>query len=500
MEEQRETLLDSLRRFGVSIPNGAASFAELLSTEALISICAQCLNLLDGSSSFALSLPESTEERFKVCTDISAFIKSMGFVGDLSFYEFLHPSEEDTYVLIRFLVERLSESFAVGKAADNTQSNKENLSHTKFDQKLRLKAKVSESSHTDPEDVDDRSIEKADNENGSPANLVRHEKQDQTEDELEILKNGNDSVEEAGEALELASGNLINPFAHQYSKMMRCNMEEVQHGGNGLDEVLKDRAELEHLENELELLKAATEIALAVDHPCDLYIETLKGDIVAKEKSLTDLELQGRAVRTTLEEKRRRLEESIYRSNRDVYEKFQRLKAVEKERGSILSETQKWEEEYSSLSAQQKQQSSRKSRRSYIEQIKEITKNSRKQDVDIEKIIGDTRELQLESNSIQERLYRTYAIADETVLREAKKDQVGRQAYRLLTSIHETFEQVCDKIMATDRVAREIAEHEKKIAEMASPSLDIDKLKSDLEAIIKENESLEQGLHGDFDN
>lgn len=76
------------------------------------------------------------------------------------------------------------------------------------------------------------------------------------------------------------------------------------------------------------------------------------------------------------------------------------------------------------------------------------------------------------------------------VIREAKKDQVGRQAYRLLTSIHQTFEQMCEKILATDRARREIAEHEKKLAVMTSQSL----LQPDLEVIVKENENLERHL------
>lgn len=56
-------------------------------------------------------------------------------------------------------------------------------------------------------------------------------------------------------------------------------------------------------------------------------------------------------------------------------------------------------------------------RRSYIEQINEITKNSRKQDTDIQLILKDIRELQLESNTIQERLNRTFAVLEETILR-----------------------------------------------------------------------------------
>lgn len=43
----------------------------------------------------------------------------------------------------------------------------------------------------------------------------------------------------------------------------------------------------------------------------------------------------------TLEDKRRSLEESIYGSKQDIYEKFQHLKAAERERDSVLSEIQK---------------------------------------------------------------------------------------------------------------------------------------------------------------
>ena len=75
------------------------------------------------------------------------------------------------------------------------------------------------------------------------------------------------------------------------------------------------------------------------------------------------------------------------------------------------------EEEHSKLSADLEIQPKLAPRRSYIQRITEITKNSRKQDADIERILKETRELQLESNSIQERLHRTYAVVDETVFR-----------------------------------------------------------------------------------
>lgn len=75
------------------------------------------------------------------------------------------------------------------------------------------------------------------------------------------------------------------------------------------------------------------------------------------------------------------------------------------------------EEEHSKLSSDLEKQQKVESRKSYTDRIKEITKNSRKQDADIEQILKETREVQLESNSIQERLHRTYAVADEIVFR-----------------------------------------------------------------------------------
>lgn len=75
------------------------------------------------------------------------------------------------------------------------------------------------------------------------------------------------------------------------------------------------------------------------------------------------------------------------------------------------------EDELSKLSKDLERLPKVASRTSYIERIKEITKNSKKQDADIERILKETRELQLESNSIQERLNRTYAVVDEMVFR-----------------------------------------------------------------------------------
>ncbi|PQQ20314.1 coiled-coil domain-containing protein 22 isoform X2 [Prunus yedoensis var. nudiflora] len=285
-----------------------------------------------------------------------------------------------------------------------------------------------------------------------------------------------------------------------------------------MEEVTAKASELKHLEEELELLKEAADMAFDIHHPVEFYLAKFNEQVDVRKHHLGELKSEWyylcqhicmyafgfssvtnyfsqEVVRKRLEEKKKSLEESLYANNPDAQEKLQKLKNLELEKESILSAVQKREEELSKLSMDLAKQPKLESRRSYVERVQEITKNSRKQEADIEQILKDTRELQLESNSIQERLHRTYAVVDEMVFREAKKDAVGKQAYRLLTSIHETFEQIREKILGNDRIRREAAEHEKKQMAMGSRSLNVEKLQADLDAIMRENEYLEKCLH-----
>ncbi|MED6219791.1 hypothetical protein PIB30_039005 [Stylosanthes scabra] len=246
-----------------------------------------------------------------------------------------------------------------------------------------------------------------------------------------------------------------------------------------IDEVAARTSELELLERELEVMTSASEMAFDKERSIDFYADQLNEKLQAKRQNLLKLESEWDPVRKSLEEKKRSLEDSLYSSNPDLQEMLQKLRECQQEEQLILSEIRKREEEQSNLSADLEKQPKLSSRKSYTEKIKEITKNSRKQDADVERILKETREVQLDSNSIQERLHRTYAVADEIVFREAKKDVTGRQIYRLLTSIHQGFEQISEKIMATDRIRREVAEYEMKLAALTPRSLDANKLHAD---------------------
>ncbi|KAJ0101511.1 hypothetical protein Patl1_03806 [Pistacia atlantica] len=487
MEESEEILLSSLQTGGVSIPDNVLSIKDL-TPSSLVSICGQSLNLLNETSSFCTSMPDSMGEKFKICTEISLAIKNLGYIGDISYYKFLHPSEDDLYKLIRFLVERLSELPKGIKVAENEVPESVNYGTETVSTSGSYRGEFIPPEMEEAASGDVLSSGEQDFNQIEPANILS--RTDSTEEPKKSKEASRNK-----ETVILRDDKLLSASEQKetsLSSKIRNEAESLHNPEEFMEAVIAKTSKSRNLEEEFDLLKAAAGMALDDSHPIAFYLEQLDEQINTRKCNLVEIESQWDESRKSLEEKKRSLEESILANDPEAQEKLQKLREVELERQSVLSEIRKREDEYSKLSAELEKQPKVASRRSYIERVKEITKNSRKQDADIERILKETRELQLESNSIQESLHRTYAIVDEMVFREAKKDSVGRQAYRLLTSIHGSFEQVSEKILATDRIRREITEYEKKLAAMASRSLNVDKLQADLDAILKENEHLEQ--------
>ncbi|KAK8490535.1 hypothetical protein V6N11_055763 [Hibiscus sabdariffa] len=482
MEESQEILLKSLSSFGISIPENVSSFNDFTLTT-LISVCCQSLNTIgnnEDDDQNHVSFPDSLEDsvsmadNFKICTDISLALNNLGYVDDMNYHKFLYPSEEDLYKL-KFEddnFEKVSESFTLDKEEvdQNLQKVEAILQDLRVDE-------LSESSEI---------------KTGNAA--VIHD----------LFSDSNVGVVESN----CASGHeeIANHKDDEHvSTSPKESNSKTRHEAENLlsqEKVLKEElkaytSQMQHLEEELDLWKLAADMAFDESHPIDFFLEQLNKQIDAKKYNILELESQWDAFCKPIEEKKRNLEECLYANNPEALEKLQKLREIELEMQFTSSEIKKREEERLKLASDLKEQPEVASRRSYIERIKEITKNGGKLDSDIERILRETRVLQIESNSIQESLHRTYAVLDEIVFREAKKDADRQQVYRLLTSIHDSFEQISEKILTTDRIRRETTDLEKKLAAMSSRGLNADKLQADLDTIAKENEYLEQQLRHD---
>ncbi|XP_042950801.1 coiled-coil domain-containing protein 22 isoform X2 [Carya illinoinensis] len=464
MDESQEILMNSLESSGISIPPSGSSLRDL-DPNTLVSICAQCLNLLDHTASFPTFLPDgSMATQVKICSDIASGIKNLGYIGDMSFHKFLYPSEEDLYKLIRFLVERLSEISEDRRTADvkdvkgrgrikdddkkstsEDQQQKDNnggvdLSCKKVGAKLedlRLNIEVSDRLNTKVGHASLSRLHEADliprkMDEVAVDDVYFSRTGDFSKDKLTTVLSGKESSEEVVDAGRDTAGNeetaawrddkhvLVfeqkgSPFREQSSKIIYETGKTKNQEKYFLEKRTTNNTGLRQLEEELELLRAAADMAFDAEHPLDFYLGQLNEKIDAKKCNLTELESAWEALRESLEEKKRSLEEFLYANNPEAQEKLQKLREVELEKQCVLSEIRHREEEHSQLCAELERQPKTACRNSYIQRIKEITKNSRKQDADIDRILKETRELQLESNSTQERLHRTYAVVDEMV-------------------------------------------------------------------------------------
>ncbi|KAL5729445.1 hypothetical protein ACHQM5_002395 [Ranunculus cassubicifolius] len=415
-----DILLKSVKKSGIPLPKGVSSIQTLIQTPgALFSICARSLHQIDNSllpgfidqGQMEEDSIVSLAEKFNLCKQMSDGFEKLGFAGgQISFHQFMYPSKEDLYSLLRFLVERLS-------------------------------------------DVDTLSKDK------------------HREHILESVKSNN-----TAEQVSISA----TPIARSGSWKSK-EEDETQYVSNSVNEQASE--------------PCASGLEENLIHQKDTYDTTVEDKVSSLSDQLSklhDVSIQ------RLEEKEGSLDVLLREQKTGISLTQENVQEIERETEAIIFEIRKREEEQSKLKMELENRPKTATRKSYIQRISEITKNSRKQDKDIERILKDTRDLQIESNTLQERLHRTYAVADETISREMKKDPVRQQAYRLITTIHESFAQISEKILMTDRLRREVAGVEEKLAAAVSSrnvNMNIEKLQADLDSMRKENELLEKQLH-----
>ncbi|KAH0628823.1 hypothetical protein JD844_010394 [Phrynosoma platyrhinos] len=132
------------------------------------------------------------------------------------------------------------------------------------------------------------------------------------------------------------------------------------------------------------------------------------------------------------------------------------------------------------------------SRSAYTQRILEIVSNIRKQKEEITKILSDTKELQKEINGLTGKLDRTFAVTDELVFKDAKRDEAVRKAYKYLAALHENCSQLIQTIEDTGTILREIRDLEEQIeSETSKKTLsNLERILGDYRAMKQENAAL----------
>lgn len=129
------------------------------------------------------------------------------------------------------------------------------------------------------------------------------------------------------------------------------------------------------------------------------------------------------------------------------------------------------------------------SRSAYTRRIMEIIGNIRKQRDEIAKVLGDTRELQKEINTLSGQLERSFTVADELIFRDAKKDEVSRKAYKLLATIHSDCSELVQMVEETGATVRQIRDLEEQIESESAKNVaaNLERVSADLKQMKQEN-------------
>ncbi|XP_029306966.1 LOW QUALITY PROTEIN: coiled-coil domain-containing protein 22 [Cottoperca gobio] len=304
------------------------------------------------------------------------------------------------------------------------------------------------------------------------------------------------------------------PSSHQSeSDIQHCQQEEqvslqlhFQHLCSDVDQLAADmkhmtvtnaqvldefkQRELKNSEKEDKLQVKKKTINLLPDSDNNLLkLQTL---VEASAKRVVNLASQWEKRRTPLINEHRRLKEICSKQDLESSKKLSEITSLHDKIRVSTEEAKKKEEIHKQLVTELENLPQDVSRSAYTQRILEIVSNIKKQKEEITKILSDTKELQKEINSLTGKLDRTFAVTDELVFKDAKKDESVRKSYKYLAALHENCYQLIQTIEYTGTILREIRDLEEQIeTENGSKTVaNLERILNDYKAIRQENSAL----------
>uniref|UniRef100_A0A8D3E773 Coiled-coil domain-containing protein 22 n=1 Tax=Scophthalmus maximus TaxID=52904 RepID=A0A8D3E773_SCOMX len=278
-------------------------------------------------------------------------------------------------------------------------------------------------------------------------------------------------------------------FAHRQQEELASLQQQFQQLCSNVLNELKHK-ELGNSEKEDKMQVKKKTIDLLPD--ADNNLLKLQALVEASTKRLVNLASQWEKRRAPLMDEHRRLKEIC--SNRDL-ESSRKLSEIKSLHDKICVSTvdaRKKEDIYKQLVTELENLPRDVSRSAYTQRILEIVSNIKKQKEEITKILADTKELQKEINHLTGKLDRTFAVTDELVFKDAKKDESVRKSYKYLAALHENCNQLIQTIEETGTILREIRDLEEQIeTENGNKTVaNLERILDDYKSIRQENSAL----------
>ncbi|XP_033215931.1 coiled-coil domain-containing protein 22 homolog [Belonocnema kinseyi] len=221
-------------------------------------------------------------------------------------------------------------------------------------------------------------------------------------------------------------------------------------------------------------------------------IQKLKETIEANSNKLIGLVNQWEKHRLPLIQKYREEREKHSSKASESQRKLDEISNLKEKEKELTEEGRQKDQQYSQLVGDIQKLPKEVTRSAYTQRILEIINNVRKQKDEIDKVLGDTRSIQKEINTLTGRLERSFTVVDELIFRDARTNDASRKAYKLLATLHSDCSDLVNLVEETGATVREIRDLEEQIDSESTKNVgdNLERITADLKQMKQETATL----------
>ncbi|XP_012233025.2 coiled-coil domain-containing protein 22 homolog [Linepithema humile] len=221
-------------------------------------------------------------------------------------------------------------------------------------------------------------------------------------------------------------------------------------------------------------------------------IKKLESAIEASTNKLINLANQWEKHRVPLIVKYRQEREKHSTKANASQKKLDEIKLLKEKEKELQEECRNKDQQHSQLVAEVQKLPKEVNRSAYTQRILEIINNVRKQKDEISKVLGDTREIQKEINTLDGRVERSFTVVDELIFRDARTNEASKKAYKLLATLHSEFNELVSLVEETGATIREIRDLEEQIDTESAKNVgaNLERITADLKQMKQETAAL----------
>ncbi|XP_063636280.1 coiled-coil domain-containing protein 22 [Cydia splendana] len=475
MEEVDSIILHFLRQLNVNIDEGVKNICEL-PVEVIIESASKCLSAISTSIKVPTKLPTGISHRIEVAAHIALICKDLGYKNDVGYQTFLYYNEAELRQVFMFLIERLpTENKAAKSAPGSCKSSLMQAISNRIQEELAAVwiPPCCNPSNTQPigDYVQSQVIHKLPKTDLNEQEIIlKLKKMKEFNQKKTIEQKSTENKNDLEIAVEEKPGTPITYDTNKSLKelkesavILRQKLDELKSDNNLMEaeflQVQKSKEKIEADLRNVQNILHSIGISNNDNEDATNVLEKVQKSMNVLHRKSEELTSKNLSLKVEIDKIKNSIDDSQSERNRAR----KTLISLKESAKAMKDEYDKKEQNKNQLKHNYEKLKGGNKRSIYTKRILEIISNVDKQNMEIKKILDDTRELQKEINTLEGQLDRCFAIADETLFKDAKKDDQAKKAYKLLALLHSECNTIVSLVNDTGTFARDIVDIEDNI-------------------------------------